>query len=59
MTGHYLEQSIYDSRFMLDFLNQRLVPFSTNFNPPRTPTSNAAEFFWENAQFSYSDALAY
>ncbi|CAB4926940.1 unannotated protein [freshwater metagenome] len=42
---------------MLNFL-ERLESFAIEFDPPRV-TENETEYFWENSQFSYSDALAY
>jgi predicted O-methyltransferase YrrM len=55
----YLESELYDNDFLLGFLIGCLMPYTKDFNPPITETNNPAEFFWQNSQFSYSDALSY
>lgn len=55
----YLEASLYDNAFMLEFLQERLAPFADGFDPPRAPVLGQNGFYWENPMFSYSDALAY
>jgi hypothetical protein len=37
-----------------------LIPFAAEFDPPRSgDEENCSEYFWENSQFGYSDALSY
>jgi predicted O-methyltransferase YrrM len=55
----YLEPELYDNEFMLKFLNDCLSPYAKEFDAPVEATTNPAQFYWRNSEFSYSDALAY
>jgi hypothetical protein len=50
---------IFDKDAMAAFLDL-LAPYSAEFNPPNDADENAPDgFFWNNSQFSDTDALAY
>lgn len=55
----YLESELYDNEFMLSFMNECLKPYSAHFNPPQEQTQNPLQFYWNNSQFSFVDALCY
>ena len=55
----YLDSGIFDPDALTGTL-ERLLPFSAEFDPPREGNEeDPAGFFWENSQFSFSDAMAY
>ncbi len=59
----FFEPEIYDNNAMCDFLQSALIPYSAEFNPDADPPdvedeSNVSKFYWNNSQFSHSDALS-
>ena len=50
---------LFNNKIMLDVLNM-LMQYVYEFNPPKQGNESACkDFFWENSQFSFSDAMAY
>ena len=55
----YLDSSVFDDALLRATL-ARLREFSSEFSPPIEGDEVTAEkFYWNNSQFSYSDAMAY
>jgi predicted O-methyltransferase YrrM len=54
----YLTDEIFDKEG-LDAVLARLHPYAAEFNPPLEGNEDTGEFFWNNSQFSYSDAMVY
>lgn len=58
-TPPYLVSSLFDRDVMTAIMSE-LLPFSCEFAPPLEGNPDSCDqFFWENNQFSYSDAMAY
>jgi len=55
----YPSEQLFSDRRLLEELIA-LTTFSTEFSPPREGEENSCtNFFWNNSQFSYSDAMSY
>lgn len=55
----YLNSKLFDAARFATWLH-KLIPFAAEFNPPIAGSEqNCRQFFWENSQFSYSDAMSY
>lgn len=54
----FFEPFLYDNLKMMDFLDNCLAPFASEFTPPRIAEDGAGTFYWHNPSFSYSDAMA-
>ena len=55
----WLSDEIFDAKLMLELLAE-LAPFAEEFDPPTTGDEQLCDrYFWENSQFSHSDAMAY
>ena len=52
-----LDRIFPTNEFLLNYLN-RISRYASEFTPPLKSNSEI-QFFWENSQFSYSDALTY
>jgi hypothetical protein len=52
-----LDRIFPGNKFLLDFLS-KISKYASEFNAPLNCESED-QFFWENSQFSYSDALSY
>lgn len=58
-TPPYLECGIFDHDKLREELSA-LIAFSEDFDPPKTGDEETCRsYFWENSQFSYSDAMSY
>ncbi|MFA7633976.1 MAG: class I SAM-dependent methyltransferase [Thiohalomonadaceae bacterium] len=58
-TAPYLDTNIFDKKFLRDELSS-LIDYSKDFTPETDgDEKNCNQFFWENSQFSYSDAMSY
>src|SRR6185312_4847584 len=58
-TAPYLECGIFNQDDLRDELSA-LIPFSEDFDPPKSDNEETCRsYFWENSQFSYSDAMSY
>jgi hypothetical protein len=55
----FLETQLYDGPGMLEFLEENLAPFADEFHPALHKEEASGGFYWENPQFSHSDAMAY
>ena len=59
----FFEPELYNNNAMREFLQSALVPYAGEFNPGTEPTdgeneNNTSKFYWNNSQFSHSDALS-
>jgi hypothetical protein len=55
----YLNPTVFNPAVLRDTLNQ-LLPYVAEFAPPSEGDETTTDrFFWQNSQFSYSDAMAY
>lgn len=55
----YSNELLFDKKRLGDSL-EKLLEFLTEFDPPiEGDEDDSQTFFWENSQFSYSDAMAY
>lgn len=56
----YLDPEVFDAQAMTSYLEDVLMPFSAEFDPPSEDPKNASQsYFWKNPAFSFSDAMAY
>lgn len=59
----FFETEIYDNNGMVEFLRSELMPYAREFTPSADPAegeneNNASRFYWNNSQFSHSDAIS-
>jgi len=59
----FFEPEIYDNAQMRELLQSSLMPYAGEFNPnPEPPDgeneNSASQFYWNNSQFSHTDALS-
>ncbi len=55
----YLLDSVLQADALVDFLS-KLSQFAIEFDPPvQGDEENCSSFFWQNSQFSFSDAMSY
>lgn len=55
----FFEPEIYDNDAMRSFLESELMPYAKEFDPDNDgDENNTGRYFWNNSQFSYSDALS-
>lgn len=55
----YMDTSLFDEVYLKQVLEE-LEPYASEFTPPISGCEeNPAGYFWENSQFSHSDAMAY
>jgi hypothetical protein len=55
----YLLDSVFQKEFLVEVLS-KLSAFAVEFNPPKIgDEENCTSFFWDNSQFSFSDAMSY
>lgn len=58
-TPPYLNKAIFDDDYMAHLL-EVLTPYAAEFNPPTEGDQSQPDgYFWNNGQFSHTDALAY
>lgn len=58
-TPPYLDCGIFNPSELQKELSE-LIAFSADFNPPKIgDEDNCRSYFWENSQFSHSDAMSY
>jgi hypothetical protein len=58
-TPPYLDAGIFENDILKSTIDD-LMDFSTEFNPKKHGNEeDPSEFFWENSQFSWSDAMSY
>jgi hypothetical protein len=50
--------ALFEGVEMREFL-ERLLPFASEFVPPRDAPADGRSFYWQNAFFSHADAMAY
>ncbi len=55
----FLEPQLYDAARLVGFMEGSLAPYAEEFDPALRKERARGGFYWENSQFSHTDAMAY